>query len=151
MYLGERDIGRLWRCSQNFSNQPPLFILRSYCYLFVIFVDSSYPEEHNFSVCKGGLIQSLGSTTHPVVKSVLVSKKEIEFLGFDLNYVEMEIKLSDCKPSKIISKTENLVYWKKTVWQGWSATDVNTPIGCKWSSFKRNHINHLELKTSYWL
>ena len=113
MYLGERDIGRLWRCSQNFSNQPPLFILRSYCYLFVIFVDSSYPEEHNFSVCKGGLIQSLGSTTHPVVKSVLVSKKEIEFLGFDLNYVEMEIKLSDCKPSKIISKTENLVYWKK--------------------------------------
>ena len=113
MYLGERDIGRLWRCSQNFSNQPPLFILRSYCYLFVILVDSSYPEEHNFSVCKGGLIQSLGSTTHPVVKSVLVSKKEIEFLGFDLNYVEMEIKLSDCKPSKIISKTENLVYWKK--------------------------------------
>ena len=30
--------------------------------------------------------------------------------------------------------------------QGWGAADENTPIGGKWSSLERNHINVLELK-----
>ena len=31
--------------------------------------------------------------------------------------------------------------------QRWGATDGNTPIGGRWSSLERNHINVLELKT----
>ena len=30
--------------------------------------------------------------------------------------------------------------------QGWGATDRNTPIGGRWSSMERNHVNVLELK-----
>ena len=95
--------------------KPPFSILRSHGYLSVVFVDDSYLQGHTFSTCKDNvnatvdLLQFLGFTIHPE-KSVLVPTQEIEFLGFVLNSVEMKIKLTDCKPGKIISKIKKLLY-----------------------------------------
>ena len=89
--------------------KPPFSILRSHGYLSVVFVDDSYLQGHTSSTCEDNgnatvdLLQFLGFTIHPE-KSVLVPTQEIEFLGFVLNSVEMKIKLTDCKSSKIISK-----------------------------------------------
>ena len=89
--------------------KPPFSILRSHGYLYVIFSDDSHLQGNTFSTCEDNanttvdVLQFLGFTIHPV-KSVLVPTLEIEFLGFVLNSVEMKIKLTDCKSSKIISK-----------------------------------------------
>ena len=72
-------------------------------------MDDSYLQGYTFSACEDNvnatvdLLQFLGFTIHPE-KTVLVPSQEIEFLGFVLNSVEMKIKLTDCKSSKIISK-----------------------------------------------
>ena len=95
--------------------KPPFSILRSHGYLSVVFVDDSYLQEHTFSTCEDNvngtvdLLQSLGFTIQPG-KSVLAPTQEIEFLGFVLNFVEMKIKVTDCKSGKIISKIKKLLY-----------------------------------------
>ena len=95
--------------------KPPFFILRSHGYLSVAFVDDSYLQGHTFSTCEDNvnatfeLLQSLGFTIHPG-KSVLVHTQEIEFPGFDLNSVELKIKLTESKSAKIISKINKLLY-----------------------------------------
>ena len=95
--------------------KPPISILRSHCYLSVVFVDDSYLQGRAFSTCEDNvnstvhLLQSLGFTIHPE-KSVLFPTQKTEFLGFVLNSVEMKIKLTDCKSGKIILKIKKLLY-----------------------------------------
>ena len=66
--------------------KPPISILRSHCYLSVVFVDDSYLQGRTFSTCEDNvnstvhLLQSLGFTIHPE-KSVLFPTQKIEFLG----------------------------------------------------------------------
>ena len=114
--------------------KPSFSILRSHDYLAVVFVDDSYLQRPTFFTCEDNvnatvdLLQFIGFTTHPE-KSVLVSKQEIELLGFVLN-VEIKIKLNDFKSGKITLKIEKLLYEKKQTIQ-----DLASVIGSLVATF----------------
>ena len=112
--------------------KPPFFVLRNHDYLSEVFEDDSYLQGHTFSIYEENvnvtvdLLQSLGFTSHPA-KSVLVPTQEVEFLGFVLNSVEMNINLADYKTGKTISK---LLYEEKQAIQ-----DLASAIGSLFDNF----------------
>ena len=115
--------------------KPPFSIVRSQGYLSVVFVDDSYLQGHTFSTCENNanaavaLLEFLGFTIHSE-KSVLVPTPEIEFLGFILTSVKMNIKLTNCKSGKIISKIKKLLYEGKP-----TSRDLASVIGSLVATF----------------
>ena len=87
-------------------SKVPISYLRSKGFISVVFVDDSYLQGNTYKACLHNikntieLLQNLGFTRHPT-KSILTPTQRITFLGFVIDCVQMTLKMTEEKKSKI--------------------------------------------------
>ena len=108
-------------CPRKFTKllKPVFSNLRSLGHLSVIFIDDSYLQGADFSLCVKNvqdtvaLLDRLGLIIHPE-KSVLNPTQKLVFLGFVLDSIKMVISLTNEKACKIKEACQKLLQSHKT-------------------------------------
>lgn len=94
--------------------KPVFSYLRKNGYANVAYIDDSFLQAQTFDACLENIkhtvqiVDRLGLTVHPT-KSVLVPTQEITFVGFVLNSLSMQIRLTDEKADCLIQLCTSLL------------------------------------------